>query len=251
MRLVPLEIGRLRAQLSVITGEDGDVVLPVPSWLIEHDGQLILFDTGLHREFQSGPERMDERTAAYFDPDFRLGEEVGARLVEQQVRPSDIGMVVLSHLHFDHCGGTDEIPDARVVVQRAEWEAGHEPRLIEAGIYNTSDYDTGHDVQLLDGEHDLFGDGRVVCLPTPGHTRGHQSLRVELDSGPVVLTADCIYSQRMLDDMIVPPIAGKRARARQLESMAYLQSLQDDQGCRLLFGHDEQQFRSLPAGGLV
>jgi hypothetical protein len=59
--------------------------------------------------------------------------------------------------------------------------------------YNSRDFDLGHNLRLVDGEHDVFGDGSVVCLPTPGHTAGHQSLRVRLDSGDVVLAADACY----------------------------------------------------------
>ena len=158
---------------------------------------------------------------------------------------------MLSHLHFDHAGGTEEIPDARLVVQRAEWESGQDQRMIDYGIYNPADYDHGHDQELLDGEHDLFGDGRVVCLPTPGHTKGHQSLRVELDSGPVVLTGDCVYTEQLLNDDAVPVFTPERAVPQQRESMAYLRSLRDDHGCRLLYGHDEDQFRALPTDGLT
>ena len=114
-------------------------------------------------------------------------------------------------------------------------------------MYNPDDFDIGHDVQLVDGTHDVFGDGSIVCIPTPGHTRGHQVLRVELASGPVVLTADCIYFERMLDQMLVPRHAYDHGQ--QLESMRRLASLRDG-GCRLLFGHDLDQFRSLPAVGL-
>jgi glyoxylase-like metal-dependent hydrolase (beta-lactamase superfamily II) len=95
----------------------------------------------------------------------------------------------------------------------------------------------------------VFGDGSVVCLPTPGHTRGHLSLRIELESGPVVLTGDCVYFESMLDQMQVPTIGGERSQDQQRDSMRYLASLRDD-GCRLLYGHDLQQFNALPAEGM-
>ncbi len=107
------------------------------------------------------------------------------------------------------------------------------------------DYVLGHDVQAINGLHDVFGDGTVVCVPTPGHTVGHQSLRVELDSGPVVLTGDCIYFDRMLDEMRVPEFGFDTDQQR--VSMVELARLRDEEGCRLLYGHDVDQFRSLPA----
>lgn len=244
MRLIPLEIGRLTASLRIITGVDDTATLPIPSWLIDHPDGLVLFDTGLHASLQTSSERIGS-SARFFTPDFPAGEELTARLTAVDVRPSDITHIVFSHLHFDHAGGTNEIPDARIVVQEAEWSAAHDERLIEQGVYDARDYDLGHSVQTIDGIHDVFGDGRVVCVPTPGHTPGHQALRVELDSGPIVLTGDCVYFEAMLDTMAVPRFGFDTDL--QLASMRELARLRDDDGCRLLFGHDEAQFSALPA----
>ncbi|MFL3020832.1 MAG: MBL fold metallo-hydrolase [Candidatus Poriferisodalaceae bacterium] len=89
-----------------------------------------------------------------------------------------VNNIIFSHLHFDHCGGTSLIPNARIIVQNAEWDSAHHPKLIEHEVYNPADFDLGHDVLKIDGTHDVFGDGSVMCIPTPGHTAGHQSLRV-------------------------------------------------------------------------
>ena len=181
-------------------------------------------------------------------PDFPEGEDLTARLNARGIDPSDITHIVFSHLHFDHAGGTTEIPDARIVIQKDEWDAGHDPEMIELGAYNPDDFDLGHDLQTVSGPHDVFGDGRVTCVPTPGHTAGHQALRIELDSGPVVLTGDCVYFEKMLDEMSVPRFGYDTEMQKQ--SMGELKRLRDQEGCRLLFGHDIDQFQSLPAGGL-
>lgn len=243
MKLIPLEIGRLEASLSIITGGDDTATLPIPSWLVEHPDGLLLFDTGLHPDLQTSTDRIG-RSARFFTPDFPAGEELAARLDAQGIRPSDITHIVFSHLHFDHVGGTAEIPDARIIVQADEWAAGTDPRLIEKGAYMPDDYVLGHDVQTVTGLHDVFGDGKVICVPTPGHTIGHQSLRVNLDSGPVVLTGDCIYFDEMLTEMRVPNFGYDTDQQR--VSMLELQRLRDDEGCRLLYGHDVDQFRALP-----
>lgn len=247
MRLVPLEIGRIDAALRVVTGGDGRVTLPIPAWLIEHPDGLALFDAGMHIDLQASHDRIG-RSARAFTPDFHPGEELTARLAGRGIRPEDVDYLILSHLHFDHAGGSEELPDARFVVQQREWAAAHDQATIEAGVYNPADYDHGHEVQAVDGAHDVFGDGRVVCVPTPGHTAGHQALRVELDSGPVVLTGDCVYFEQMLDDMAVPSFGHDTDQQRQ--SMEHLRALRDDHGCRLLYGHDQAQFESLPADGL-
>jgi len=250
MRLIPLHIGDIAMHMGRVTGVDETVMFPVPSWLIEHPDGLVLFDTGMHVDLQKSVDRIGTETAKTIRPDFAPGQELTARLGERDISVHDIDRIILSHLHFDHAGGNEEIPDARVIVQQDEWAAGHDQRLIDFGVYNPDDYDHGHDVQQLDGEHDVFGDGRLVCLPTPGHTKGHQSLRVELESGPVVLTGDCVYLESMLDDMVVPTMASERSQEIQRESMRYLATLQA-QGCRLLFGHDREQLAELPGDGLT
>ena len=80
-----------------------------------------------------------------------------------------------------------------MLVQRREWEAGMDPDSAARRGFNRRDFDLGHKLRLLDGEHDVFGDGSVLCLPTYGHTPGHQSLRLRLDRGEVVLAADACY----------------------------------------------------------
>ncbi len=246
MKLIPLELGKIDAALRVVTGEEGTVSLPIVGWLIEHQHGLALFDNGMHKGLQSDVTRLG-RTAKAFTPDYHPGDEVSARLELRGIRPGDIDIMIFSHLHFDHAGGTGELPDARIVIQQAEWEAGHDAENIENGVYDPIDYDHGHEVQAVEGEHDVFGDGSVVCIPTPGHTAGHQALRVELDSGPVVLTGDCVYFERMMDDMLVPKFGHDTDMQRR--SMQRLAQLRDD-GCRLLYGHDEAQFKSLPSDGL-
>jgi glyoxylase-like metal-dependent hydrolase (beta-lactamase superfamily II) len=247
MKLIPLDVGRINMALRVVTGEDGWADLPITSWLIEHPEGLVLFDTGMHPGLQHDTDRLG-RNLSFLDLNYHEGEEVSARLDRRGVRPSDIDVMIFSHLHFDHAGGTGEIPDARIVVNRAEWQAGQDSRLIEAGVYDPVDYDHGHDVQEVGDGHDVFGDGRLICVATPGHTAGHQALRVELDSGPVVLTGDCIYFQRMLDEMLVPRFGHDTDEQRR--SMARLAAMREE-GCRLLFGHDSDQIASLPSGGLV
>ena len=248
LRLVPLECGWLESDVSgLMEGGTGRARLPIPSWLVQHQRGTLLFDTGMHRDLQHDTSRIGG-LANVFAVDFAPGQEVSARLQERDVDPAEVDVVVYSHLHFDHCGGTELVPDARLVVQRAEWEAAHHPKLIAHNVYNPDDFDLGHDVELIDGEHDVFGDGSVICLPTPGHTAGHQSLLVRLDSGPVVLTADCIYFREQLDGLRTPPFGADTEEQRR--SMRRLADLEAN-GHRLLFGHDREQWETLPSAGLT
>ena len=96
---------------------------------------------------------------------------------------------------------------------------------------------------LVDGEHDLFGDGRLVCLATHGHTPGHQSLRVRLDGGDVVLTADACYLRRTLEHEHLPAVVYDREAM--LASLRRLRALRDG-GARLIYGHDAEAWAGVP-----
>ncbi|MDW3220914.1 MAG: N-acyl homoserine lactonase family protein [Acidimicrobiales bacterium] len=240
----PLACGTLTAGRSMFEagGDDAPIEIPVPAWLIRHGGDLALFDCGMHRDLTAaGPAR--EVVELFFGLGVGPDDLIGARLEEAGVDPTDVGTVILSHLHFDHVGGLAQLPDARVLVQRDEWQAGFDDDLAAANSFNPSDYDLGHDIVHLDGEHDVFGDGRVVCIPTPGHTPGHQSLRVRLRDHEVVLCADCAYFSTTIDGGPLPPIG--HDHAQQAASIERLRALRQG-GAMLVPGHDPATFAQLP-----
>ena len=244
MRVIAFTCGWLTGPLAgFLAGEEGRLRVPVPCYLIDHPRGKVLFDTGLHRSLATDPAGRLGFLAKVFDVEFGAGEVVSARLASVGIDPAEIDYVVNSHLHFDHVGGNAEIPNARIVVQRPEWQAGHEPRLARRNAYDARDYDTGHDVLQVAGEHDLFGDGRVVCMPTYGHTPGHQSLCVRLDSGPILLAGDACYLRRSLDDMHLPTVVhdGDAARA----ALRRLDAHRRD-GTRIFFGHDPEFWATVP-----
>jgi len=241
IKLIPIENGWMSCETGIMCeGGQGRSTFPVSCWVIEHEKGTVLFDSGFHPELLSDLNRIGA-AATLFDIDIPAGQNLKKLLADQGIDCSAIDYLVMSHLHFDHCGGTVQIPNARIIVQKEEWEAGNDSKWIDAGVYNPADFDLGHNIQKIEGQHDIFGDGTVVCIPTPGHTAGHQSLRVELGSGPVVLTSDCAYWQEMLDELLVPPHGFDRER--QKESMKTLKSMRD-LGCKLIFGHDAEQWKS-------
>jgi len=157
--------------------------------------------------------------------------------------PDAVRYLINSHLHFDHTGGNALLPNARLVVQRREWEAGQRDDEIQRNFFFPGDYRTGQDVLQVDGEHDLFGDGRVVCIPTHGHTPGHQSLRLRLDDGNVVLTGDACYLRRTLDELRLPNLAADPEQM--LASLQRLRALRDA-GARIFYGHDPDFWATVP-----
>lgn len=246
MTLYAMTCGWLTAALgNFLEGELGVIRVPVPAFLIEHPRGLVLFDSGMHPDIQRDPAARLGPIASIFEPTFGAGEDIAGRLAALEVDVTRVRYLISSHLHFDHTGGNALVPNAQLIVQRREWEAGADPDQVARQFYNPADYRHGHDVLAVDGEHDLFGDGRIVCLPTHGHTPGHQSLRVLLDRGPVVLTGDACYLRRTLDTMHLPPIADDPAAMRR--SLERLRTLRDG-GARLIYGHDPDAWTTVPQG---
>lgn len=245
-RLYALTCGWLTGHTGgFLAGEPGRLRVPVPSYLIEHPRGLALFDSGLHPETGRDPVARLGAKAGLFDVELREHENIAARLHEIHVDPARVTHLINSHLHFDHTGGNALLPNATVVVQRREWEAGLDADSAAANFYDAHDYRTGQDVLPVDGEHDLFGDGSVVCLPTFGHTPGHQSLRLRLDGREIVLAADACYLRRTLEDLHLPPLM--HDEGAMLRSLHALRELQRG-GAQIFYGHDPEFWASVPQG---
>lgn len=235
---VTAEFGRLMA------GGEGEITVPVPVFLIEHPKGRALFDAGLHPDCRRDPVgRLGPRLAGLFKIGLGEGEEVSARLAAIGRDPAGIDLLINSHFHFDHVGGNALVPNATMVVQRREWEAATDPdRALRHG-YDRRDFDLGHKRRLIDGEYDVFGDGSVVCLPTHGHTPGHQSLKLQLAGGEVVLAADACYFCRTLRERRLPRHVDDRdAMLSSLNCLARLEAL----GARIFFGHDPEFWHDVP-----
>jgi glyoxylase-like metal-dependent hydrolase (beta-lactamase superfamily II) len=174
------------------------------------------------------------------------GTDLAARLSASGFDPARVDRLALSHLHFDHVGGSHLVPGAEVLVQRAEW------RAVEADVEHReylSPPELGERLRLIDGELDVYGDGRVRLVPTTGHTAGHQSLFLRTDEGrDLVLTSDACYLARALAARTPPPSAFDRAA--QLAVYDELARLAAG-GARLIFGHDPEQWPTGSAGDAV
>jgi len=208
---------------------DRQARFPVPAYVIETGEERILVDTGLH------PAAADDAARHYDGSDalglFLLEQEAS---VAEQVDLATITRVVITHLHFDHAGGLALLPPSvPVTIQRREWEAAHNPGAIAKNFYLPADYGSvGEQVVLVDGDHDLLGDGSVQLLSTPGHTPGHQSVQV---GERLVLGGDVAHYASGLDDHRFPMFAADfDAQAASAERLRALR----DGGAVVRPGHD-------------
>ncbi|MGI9609814.1 MAG: N-acyl homoserine lactonase family protein [Acidimicrobiia bacterium] len=249
VRLLMFSTGSMTSALGgFLEGETGDLTYPVPVFLIDHPRGLVMVDSGLHPDLASDSTRLGP-----LDGPFRVhlpadgSGSAGPLVREAGFDPAQVDQVVLTHLHFDHVGGLVEFPNARVVVQSAEWAARNDERLVARGAYHSDDFNHGHDRVEISGDHDLFGDGTVTCLLTDGHTAGHQSVRVRTGTGTFVICGDCCYLRRTLIDEHLPPFAVDRSRQlAAVRRMAFEQS----QGATLIYGHDPEQWDGIAKQGL-
>ena len=209
---------------------DRTVRYPVPVYLIETDSERILIDTGLN------PAAIADPAAYYERPDvFAVATLEQEQSVAEQLDVATLSKVVLTHLHWDHVGGLGLIPPSvPLVIQRAEWEAGHDEATVQKNFFLSGDYaDDGREVILLDGDHDLLGDGSVELLHTPGHTPGHQSIRI----GELVLGIDVAHFASGFDDHRFPIFADDHEQ--QARSAERLRAMRDA-GLTVIPGHDPE-----------
>jgi glyoxylase-like metal-dependent hydrolase (beta-lactamase superfamily II) len=208
---------------------DRQARFPIPAYLIETGEERILVDTGLH------PAMAADAPRHYGQPDalalFQL--ELTASIAEQ-VDLATITKVVMTHLHFDHASGLAQLPPSiPIFIQRREWEAGHDKAAVAKNFYLPLDYSTiDEQVVLVDGDHDLLGDGSIQLLSTPGHTPGHQSVRV---GERLIIGADVSHYASGLDDHRFPMFAADFAA--QTASAERLRALRDA-GAVVRPGHD-------------
>lgn len=208
MRIYPLFCGGDKNDWALFDPYDARVGQPVFNpyfiYVINHPNGNVLFDSAVHPEVIRDPHSRIGAAADAFPLVITAEDWLVPRLATIGMKPSDISYVVQSHLHFDHCGGLEWLTHAKVYVQREELAFARHPPRYQASVYVKQDFDLPINWIELDGEHDIFGDGLLRIIPTPGHTKGHQSLLVKLKSRPVFLLGDAAYLLSKLRERRLP-----------------------------------------------
>jgi glyoxylase-like metal-dependent hydrolase (beta-lactamase superfamily II) len=162
--------------------------------------------------------------------------------IHEQVDFETVTRVVLTHLHYDHAGGMSLLPPSLpIVIQRGEWEAGRDAVAIERNYFHPIDYAAVEpQITLVEGDHDLLGDGSVQLMLTPGHTPGHQSVLVD---DWLVIGGDVTHFASSLDDKRFPVFADDfAAQAASADRLCALR----DRGVVVLPGHDPEVLKPGP-----
>ena len=202
-------------------------------YLIKHAQGWMLWDTGITDAIAAMPD--GQKPADARATHWKRPKTLASQLEQLGVKPSDIKFVAVSHTHPDHIGNITMFPQSMLLVQKAEyeWPAPVGPR-----------FKPEHPVNKLEGDHDVFGDGSVTIIATPGHTPGHQSLLVKLPkTGALLLSGDAVHFKSNWDNRGVPDINfDKATTAASMERMADVLAKEKAQ---LWINHDKAQRDSL------
>jgi len=193
-------------------------------YVIKHGQDWMVWDTGLTDALYS---------AAPSDPfAWRRTNTLAGELEKIGVKPGDVKYVAVSHTHPDHVGNVELFPQVMLLVQQAEYDWPNQD--------GSPRFKPSHPVTKLDGDYDVFGDGSVMIISTPGHTPGHQSLLVKLrQTGAVLLSGDAVHLKENWDAKRVPAINVDKEKSS--ASMQRMADLMTQNKAQLWINHDKPQ----------
>ncbi len=215
-------------------------------WLIKHGSEWLLWDTGVPEAAIKDPQGWSTLPKLIV---YHLDKTVTGQLAEIGLKPSDVGRVAISHTHGDHIGNVRLFPDSAILMQRAEHtsiNSGNGPNDNVNRLMALARELLGapKNLQLIDGDTDVFGDGSVILVSTPGHTPGSQSLLVHLkNSGFIILSGDVVHLEGNFERNIVPALNTDKAQS--IASMEKIRQMMARYGATLFINHDKKQTETL------
>jgi N-acyl homoserine lactone hydrolase len=231
------------------------VDISVSCYLIHHAQGYFLWDTGISDQVASLPNGWLPTNNAAVDILWTRSKTLMSQLKEINVKPEDIKYIGISHTHPDHIGNAELFPHITILIQRAEYEFFFGPAKPGAATLPaealtvppgdpTPRFSKDHPVKLIDEDLDVFGDGSVMIVFTPGHTPGHESLLVHLrKTGWILLSGDAVHLQTNWDNRRIPYFAAMPAdqRFQTLLSMQRMADLMSFYHAQLWINHEIEQ----------
>jgi N-acyl homoserine lactone hydrolase len=247
LRLYFFECGTIRLKLHDIKMNQGlnePYRIPVPWFFIQHPKGNVVIDGGNAVECAAQPFEHWGAVAQRAYPEMSVAQGCVQELERLGVEPGSVAYVLQSHLHLDHTGAVGRFPNAVHVVQRTEYEYAFTPDWFAAANYVRKDFDKpGLQWWFLEGSstdfYDLFGDGVLRLIFTPGHSVGHQSFLVcPPRSGPMLLTGDAAYTLDHWNEKVLPGFLTSAVDA--VRSVRKLRQVARQTGAQVVTGHDPE-----------
>jgi N-acyl homoserine lactone hydrolase len=212
-------------------------------YLIQHGKDLMLWDTGLADYVVDTPVGISMAGGAFVVKRARRLED---ELAEIGFKPSQVNYIAFSHFHADHAGNGNLFVGATLLIQQADYNAAFGPDANKNGFYPDFYGELRNSPsKKLNGDYDVFGDGSVTIISTPGHTPGHQSLMVRLPKrGTVILSGDIAHFKENWDNRRQPPFNFNKDQG--LQSMNKIAALMEANHAELWINHDKAQSDTIP-----
>jgi N-acyl homoserine lactone hydrolase len=215
--------------------------IAVPCFLIRHPKGDLLWDAGLGDHYNYPKEGSDAAPGVHVTVPVTLL----AQLQSLDLAPKNINFIAFSHLHWDHTGNANEFPDAVWIMNKTELAAALTLPPPGGVLPETWSVYKNAKTETIEGDYDVFGDGTVMILRTPGHTPGHQVLKLTLKkSGTVILSGDLYHLRGNRVFKRVPVYNANRADT--LASMNRVEAIIKNTHGRLILQHDPREFQALP-----
>ena len=211
-------------------------------WLIKRGSEWVLWDTGVPQATLNDPNGWSTLPKLIV---YHLDKTITGQLAEIGLKADDITYVALSHIHGDHIGNVGLFLNSTILMQRAEYTwisspDGTNDNVNQLKALARKLLGTPKRLQLLDGDTDVFGDGSVTLISTPGHTPGSQSLLVHLkNSGFIILSGDVVHLEGSFEKNIVPALNTDKAMS--IASMDKIRGMIATYQAKLFINHDKAQ----------
>jgi len=238
------QTGTLKTKLKYIkmNQSNEDFEIPVPWFLIKHPEGDVVIDGGNAIEVAIDKHAHWGAVLKAYDPVMKKSENCVEQAKSVGTNIEDVRYLIQSHLHLDHSGGVGRFPNAIHIVQRLEYDYAFNPDWFAAPAYIRKDFDKPniHWKYLNDKKtdfFDLYGDGVIKIIFSPGHSPGHQSILVKLPkTGHILLTIDAAYTVDHWENKCLPGLVTSSSEAA--DSVKKLRKVAKETNAIIVTGHD-------------